>query len=84
MYTLHNTPVTSLILKLVHIAFLCLSRRTRFTDLSKNVHVYRPCLKLTIDHSKAEQVVCPYIDEKYSCTGVLQHREIKKVYIVKV
>lgn len=36
---------------------------------------------MTIGHSKAEQVECPYIDENYSCTGVLQHREIKKVPI---
>uniref|UniRef100_A0A2S2P874 RanBP-type and C3HC4-type zinc finger-containing protein 1 n=1 Tax=Schizaphis graminum TaxID=13262 RepID=A0A2S2P874_SCHGA len=44
------------------------------------LHVFcRLCLKMTIDHSKAEQVECPYIDERYSCTGVLQHREIKKI-----
>ncbi|XP_025198878.1 ranBP-type and C3HC4-type zinc finger-containing protein 1-like [Melanaphis sacchari] len=44
------------------------------------LHVFcRLCLKMTIEHSKAEQVECPYIDERYSCTGVLQHREIKKI-----
>ncbi|XP_003246307.1 uncharacterized protein LOC100168362 [Acyrthosiphon pisum] len=44
------------------------------------LHVFcRLCLKMTIDHSKAEQVKCPYIDERYSCAGVLQHREIKKI-----
>lgn len=42
--------------------------------------VFRPCLQMTIGHSKAEQVRCPYINAQYSCTGVLQHREIKKVY----
>lgn len=41
--------------------------------------LFRLCLQMTIDHSKAEQVECPYIDDRYSCTGVLQHREIKKV-----
>ncbi|KAE9528483.1 hypothetical protein AGLY_012054 [Aphis glycines] len=44
------------------------------------LHVFcRLCLQMTIDHSKAEQVECPYIDDRYSCTGVLQHREIKKI-----
>ncbi|VVC42707.1 RING-type zinc-finger, LisH dimerisation motif,Zinc finger, RING-type,Zinc finger, RING/FYVE/PHD- [Cinara cedri] len=44
------------------------------------LHVFcRPCLQLTISHSNAEQVECPYMDDRYSCKGVLQHREIKKI-----
>ncbi|XP_050527115.1 uncharacterized protein LOC126897499 isoform X2 [Daktulosphaira vitifoliae] len=44
------------------------------------LHVFcRPCLQMTIKHSDDEQVKCPYIDPQYSCTGVLQHREIKRI-----
>ncbi|XP_050425992.1 uncharacterized protein LOC126836536 [Adelges cooleyi] len=44
------------------------------------LHIFcRPCLQMTIKHSKGEQVKCPYIDPQYSCTGVLQHREIKRI-----
>uniref|UniRef100_A0A8C3IX82 RanBP-type and C3HC4-type zinc finger-containing protein 1 n=1 Tax=Chrysemys picta bellii TaxID=8478 RepID=A0A8C3IX82_CHRPI len=37
----------------------------------------RDCLKGTILYSLEPEVPCPYIDEKYSCTGQLLEREIK-------
>ncbi|XP_065422356.1 ranBP-type and C3HC4-type zinc finger-containing protein 1 isoform X2 [Chrysemys picta bellii] len=37
----------------------------------------RDCLKGTILNSLEPEVPCPYIDEKYSCTGQLLEREIK-------
>ncbi|XP_074867550.1 ranBP-type and C3HC4-type zinc finger-containing protein 1 [Carettochelys insculpta] len=37
----------------------------------------RDCLKGTILNSLEPEVPCPYIDEKYSCSGQLLEREIK-------
>nr|XP_032622157.1 ranBP-type and C3HC4-type zinc finger-containing protein 1 isoform X1 [Chelonoidis abingdonii]XP_032622160.1 ranBP-type and C3HC4-type zinc finger-containing protein 1 isoform X1 [Chelonoidis abingdonii] len=37
----------------------------------------RDCLKGTILNSPEPEVPCPYIDEKYSCTGQLLEREIR-------
>uniref|UniRef100_A0A8D0HTR5 RanBP-type and C3HC4-type zinc finger-containing protein 1 n=1 Tax=Sphenodon punctatus TaxID=8508 RepID=A0A8D0HTR5_SPHPU len=37
----------------------------------------KDCLKGTILNSQEPEVSCPYIDEKYSCSGKLLEREIK-------
>ncbi|XP_075230125.1 uncharacterized protein LOC142329417 [Lycorma delicatula] len=44
------------------------------------LHLFcRNCIENTVKHNTEMEVLCPYADNDYVCSGVIQHREIKQI-----